>query len=471
MPISSTTFFTTRDEWLADMIASLQSKVSDAYVGEDGVMYILFAVEAGQLEQMSMANQILLQECFPQTASFAALKLYGEMFNIPPLLGLPAVGQVTFTASDGIVIPEGTQVGAPRSFGLDPIIFVTNADVTVAAPGTPTAPSAAINVTAGNLNGSYEYAVTFVTASGETLQGPDAVAVTPVNQRVDLTLIPIGGTGTTARKIYRQKNGTGNYQLVTTLADNTTTTFTDNVADGSLGANAPTVDTAHNVTVNATALNSGADGNVAGGTISLLVNTPPGVIAVTNSAAFTNGSDDEDVEAYRLRLLERIGDPQTGSDSDLKSWAESVEGVEMATVFDNDNVGTPTPGHVTVRIAGPGASIPNAGVIAAVLAVLQEQDVANITVHVATFTPKVQNVTTDVTTDATHTLADVTPEVQAAVADFIDTIPVGGTLYVSGLVDAIYGLPGILDVVVSVPSSNQTSLNTEKFQVGTVTVT
>lgn len=471
MPITDSTFYKTRDEWLAQMVTGLQSSVSDAYVGEDGILYILFAVEAGQLEQLSLANQILLQECFPQTASFGSLKLYGQMFSIPLLVGLPATGIVTLTGTDGLVIPAGTQVGAPKSFGLDPILFATSADVTVAAPGVPVACAAAVNVTAGNLNGSYEYAITFVTASGETLQSPDSPAITPVNQQVNLTAIPIGGPGTTQRKVYRQKNGAGPYQLVTTIANNTATTFTDNIADGSVGANAPTADTAHNVSTAATAVSVGSDGNVSAGAISILVAVPPGTLAVTNTAAFTGGSDDEDIEAYRARLMTEIGDPRTGSDSDLASWAEEVAGVEQATVFDNDNVGTPTPGHVTVRITGPGASIPGAPVIANVLAALQLQDVANITIHVATFTPKVQNVTVDVTTDTFHTLADVTPEVQAAVTNYINSVPVGGTLYVSGLEWATFNLDGIIDCNVTVPASNVTSLNTEKLTVGTVSVT
>jgi uncharacterized phage protein gp47/JayE len=310
-----------------------------------------------------------------------------------------------------------------------------------------------------------------MTASGETLQSVDSVAMVPVNQQVSLTAIPLGGSGTTGRRIYRQKNGIGPYSLVTTINDNTTTTYTDNIADGSVGAAAPQIDTAHNVTVAATAVQAGANGNVAAGTVTILVNVPPGVIAVTNAAAFTDGSDDEDPEEYRARMMTRIGDPNTGSDSDLESWAEAVEGVEMATVFDNDNMGTPTNGHVTVRIAGPGAAIPSSTVIANVQAALDAQDVANITIHVTTFTPKVQNVTIDVTTDATHTLGDVTPSVQQAVTNYINEIPVGGTLYVSGLEWATFNLPGIIDCNVTSPGSNQTSLNTEKFQVGTVTVT
>jgi uncharacterized phage protein gp47/JayE len=451
------------------MISSLQSYVADAYVADDGITYILFAVEAGQFEQLSLANQILLQECFPQTASYNALLLYGEMFNIPMLVGTPAYGQVTISGADGLLIPAGTQVGAPQSFGLDPIVFATNSDVTCASPGVPIPPVTALGV-AGNLNGSYEYATTYLTATGETLQSVDAVAVAPVNQQVVLTAIPLGGAGTTGRRIYRQKNGIGPYSLVTTINDNTTTTYTDNIADGSVGQSAPNIDTAHNVSVPATAVQAGSNGNVAAGTITILVSVPSGVVAVTNPNAFTNGSNDEDVESYRQRLLIRIGDPNTGSDSDLKSWAESVEGVAQATVFDNDNVGTPTPGHVTVRIAGPGGSIPGSDVIAATLALLQSYDVCNITIHVATFTPKVQNVTVDVTTDATHALGDVIPEVQTAVVNYIVGIPVGGTLYISGLEAATFNLPGIIDSVVTVPSANVTSLNTEKFQAGTVSV-
>ena len=119
------------------------------------------------------------------------------------------------------------------------------------APGAPTV---AINATAGNLNGAYTYKITFVTANGETNGGTTSATVSPVSQQVNLTAIPTGPTGTTARKIYRTVAGgvDGTQQLVTTIADNTTTTYTDNTADGSLGAAFPTSDTATTNTNNAT---------------------------------------------------------------------------------------------------------------------------------------------------------------------------------------------------------------------------
>ncbi len=43
----------------------------------------------------------------------------------------------------------------------------------------------------------------------------------------------------TARKVYRTQGGGSTWTLLTTVADNTTTSFTDTTADGSLGADVP----------------------------------------------------------------------------------------------------------------------------------------------------------------------------------------------------------------------------------------
>jgi len=109
--------------------------------------------------------------------------------------------------------------------------------------------TSAINATSGNLNGSYNYVVTFITATGETDAKNISTTVSPVNQKVDLTNIPISSDPTvTARKIYR--NTAANYtvpttllNLVCTISDNMTTTYTDNIADGSLGVSVPRINT------------------------------------------------------------------------------------------------------------------------------------------------------------------------------------------------------------------------------------
>src|SRR5687768_6622810 len=101
---------------------------------------------------------------------------------------------------------------------------------------------------AGNVdNGAHRYLATFVTASGETQAGAVSAAVTvadkTVNGKVELTAIPIGGALVTARKIYRTTAGGATYLLLATIANNTATIYTDNIADSSLGAAAPSTNT------------------------------------------------------------------------------------------------------------------------------------------------------------------------------------------------------------------------------------
>ena len=78
-----------------------------------------------------------------------------------------------------------------------------------------------------------------------------AVGPLPTNNsaivRVDVSAIPVSASVTpvvTARKLYRSAaNTTAPLKLLATIADNTTATFTDTLADASLGANAPASDT------------------------------------------------------------------------------------------------------------------------------------------------------------------------------------------------------------------------------------
>lgn len=89
--------------------------------------------------------------------------------------------------------------------------------------------------------GAYSYRVTFVIDGVETglSETPPAVTTTSGNQQVNLANIPTytGPRTCSARKIYRTVVGGENLlYLVATISDNATTTYSDTVADGSLGA-------------------------------------------------------------------------------------------------------------------------------------------------------------------------------------------------------------------------------------------
>jgi hypothetical protein len=117
--------------------------------------------------------------------------------------------------------------------------------IVIAAKAPDASAAALASAGAGNVdNGTHSYKVTFVTALGETEAGTVSNIVTvadkTVNGKVALTSIPTGDGTVTQRKIYRTVAGdAAPWKLLTTLADNTTTTYTDNTADASLGANAP----------------------------------------------------------------------------------------------------------------------------------------------------------------------------------------------------------------------------------------
>lgn len=63
-------------------------------------------------------------------------------------------------------------------------------------------------------------------------------------QVIPVTAIPVGPPGTTSRRLYRRFNGGGPFKLVTTLANNTQSTFTDTITNAALGVSPPASSTA-----------------------------------------------------------------------------------------------------------------------------------------------------------------------------------------------------------------------------------
>jgi hypothetical protein len=113
--------------------------------------------------------------------------------------------------------------------------------ITTTKPGAPGALIADVAVAGDVDNGNYRYKVSLVTSAREGMAGKESPVVNvedkTVNGQIELTGVPVGGdsTNTTARKVYRQQNGSGDFNLIGTINDNTTTTFTDNIAQSAVG--------------------------------------------------------------------------------------------------------------------------------------------------------------------------------------------------------------------------------------------
>lgn len=115
------------------------------------------------------------------------------------------------------------------------VVYTAPQTKVMGAQTPASAPTFAADTAGGNVPaGAHTYAVTFLYYDFEESNGGPASAVHTVvnpNNTVNLTSIPIGGYGVTARKIYRDDND-GVYRLVGTITDNTTTIFTDTASTG-----------------------------------------------------------------------------------------------------------------------------------------------------------------------------------------------------------------------------------------------
>lgn len=457
------------------MITTLVALISDAYTGDDGQWVLLFNILAGQVESLLLANQLLLDDMFIQTSSSSALQRHGTEEGLSIKTGTIATGELTFTGDGGTYVPIGAESSTnPNNATL--LYYTTTEDGTIPNPGVATPPTAAQGSATG-LTGAYDYAVSFVTADGETLASIYSNLVNVTNFKINLTSIPLGGTGTTSRRIYRRKAGV--YQgLVATIADNTTTTYTDSVADGSITSrDLPLTDTTNQITLGSEAEAVGIAYNVGVGAVTQLTDAPSGITSVTNETSFgdsnlgyTVGEDIEDIDVYRSRLLSYKQSPQTGSPRDLENWAKEVNGVDSATAFTNYNLSIPQNGHVTIRIAGPSGAVPSVDVVNLVQATLDDMVLANVIVHVATFTPVTINVTVTLTMDTGYIVADATEATQTAITNYINSLAPAATVYSAGISDAVFGnVAGVLTLVVNSPG-NTTTTNTQKAVAGTITV-
>jgi hypothetical protein len=140
----------------------------------------------------------------------------------------------------------------------------------VTAPGTVA--TSITPTTGGSMAvGTYFYILNYATAAGETLwtSVTQSVVVTAGNSAVAFSGIPTSSDGrVTQRKLYRtvvnpsSASIPGDYKLVTTINDNSTTTFTDTVADASLGNTAPSANTSGTGQVSLSSIPTSSDGRV-----------------------------------------------------------------------------------------------------------------------------------------------------------------------------------------------------------------
>jgi hypothetical protein len=163
--------------------------------------------------------------------------------------GLTGASTFTTIASAQSVFTAGVRVGAAQY--QNHIFFGNGGSIPYKYNGTnftrhgvypPTTTATVSSQNTGVLTGDYVYKVTNVNSqSVESDVGPASTTFTAASATMRVTLPTFAASyGVNARRLYRTVAGGTAFKRVTEIADNTTTTYDDNTADGSLGTAAPT---------------------------------------------------------------------------------------------------------------------------------------------------------------------------------------------------------------------------------------
>jgi len=224
---------------------------------------------------------------------------------------------------------------------------------------------------------------------------------------------------------------------------------------------------------------AGTSGNVNDNKIDELPN-PIDDLTVTNTNASTGGSDEEDDETFRTRILEAGKSGQVGTEAWFKSMAESITGVHDAKVISN-----PDGENYNVKIIINGIITPTPeSVVNEVLALLTNDTnkVAGLKITVA-WPNYIQTAVT-----ATITLVDgynwdtVKANIESNLNCYFNggdttygtTYPglnIDDELVRTQIMQVINNTDGVLDYNLTAPSDNVTTTNQDEVQLGLITLT
>jgi uncharacterized phage protein gp47/JayE len=223
------------------------------------------------------------------------------------------------------------------------------------------------------------------------------------------------------------------------------------------------------VTVDVICLTAGDTGNMLSGETLTIVTPIAGITSqgTVETDGITGGSDEEDLDSLRARLLLKIQEPpQGGSATDYEQWAKEVTGVTRVWVYENQ-YGAGTVGVAFVRDDDTPSIIPSAGEISTVQDYVDARRPLTADVTVWAPVAVARNFTIDLGTDDT---AAIRAAVQAELEDLIlrESEP-AGTLLLSHIREAVSKAAGETDSIVSVPAANAAAGAGNIYIMGTIT--
>lgn len=217
----------------------------------------------------------------------------------------------------------------------------------------------------------------------------------------------------------------------------------------------------------AEALEGGSGGNAVAGAVRFLTACPVAVTACVNPAAFSGGSDAEDDEALRRRILESYRRLPNGANA---AWYEqtamSHDGVAAARAVGRARgVGT-----VDVYIAGE-SGLPGAALLEEVRSDLQERREIAVDVQVKAPETVPVNVSVAIAVAENAAFAEVKARAELAIANLFTGQLLGRPVRLAELGSRLYILEGVENYRFSSPAADLAADSTVLPVLGTLSVT
>ena len=192
------------------------------------------------------------------------------------------------------------------------------------------------------------------------------------------------------------------------------------------------------IAVPAVAQTPGSVGNVQASSIEMLASALPGIDAVTNTAPFTNGLDEESDAALRSRFQNYIQSRSRATPLSIEYAVASVQqGLRFALQENVDATGAARMGSFIVTI-DDGSGSPSSALLSSVQAAVDAVRPVGSAFSVMPPTVVPTSVTLSISVTNPALLANTTAAVVSALANLVAALPMGGVLPLSRLAQVSY---------------------------------
>ncbi len=164
----------------------------------------------------------------------------------------------------------------------------------------------------------------------------------------------------------------------------------------------------------------------------------------------TGGVDPEDDWNFRQRLLKIIRTPiRGGTVDDYEVWAKDVKGTETAKCYPLKR----GPGTVDVLITSSEGT-PSQDLVASVQDYIEQRRPVGANVLVQGPISRVVNVAVQLIPCSGVNVSTIRMHVQSSIQEYIKGVPIEGTVYLTGIGNAVHDVDGVEDYYINQPTAN-----------------